>query len=578
MPAKSTSQQKLMGMVHAAQTGQIKNPSEKVAKLAKSMTKKSASDYASTKYKGLPKKVKKTKKVVKELSDKTICVIAGYLPYQIGSVIKQLKRNNIPHTIEKRSLRYKGSEGVDLFVKESDLDTAIKKNLIMKLKKQWGEKQADSIKENYENKVGQLHMVQKPSAGCNVASMVYEVDPISGIQQHGVDAQTVHGVYSTPEEAQKVAEKLYNEHMTGMKKLEEKKGTVANKLNKAITALEKKHKGLMETAKANPAQASSHKAAIAEIQSKIQELMDKLEMVEKSKKPIETEEDEKKTLKENEGGDLQAFQKMLDSHDWYYMMSDSPRTYDNGIRQASDIKKMMNSLGEPGKQAYKAALIKRFPNAKVDEKKTLKENEGNLQTLSKLLNAHDWYYSFSDDPRVYSKGTQELDQITKLAKQLGDEGIKMYVTKFKEKFSNADVDSLTKSMKGQSSISEAFDSDYGPIEALGDQVEKALFKYIEAFDYELGDDEQIKEDVAVLVDKIVDKYINSAYSTNENKEESYKVGDIIVVNKGPHKGVKHKIIHVSGDGKYNIQPILSPGSKNKYRLGAASASSDDFEK
>jgi len=218
MPAKSKSQQKLMGMVHAAQTGQIKNPSEKVAKLAKSMTKKSASDYASTKHKGLPKKVKKK-----------------------------------------------------------------------------------SIKENmdYENKVGQLHMVQKPSAGCDVASMVYEVDPISGIQQHGVDAQTVHGVYSTPEEAQKVAEKLYNEHMTGMKKLEEKKGTVANKLTTAITKLEKKHKSMMEMAKANPKEASMHKGKISEIQAKIQELMDKLEMVEKSKKPIETEEDEKETLKEN---------------------------------------------------------------------------------------------------------------------------------------------------------------------------------------------------------------------------------------------------------------------------------------
>ena len=228
MPAKSKAQQKLMGMVHATQTGQIKAPSEKVAKLAKSMTKKSAGDYASTKHKGLPKKAKK-----------------------------------------------------------------------------------ESIKENmeYENKVGQLYVVQKPSAGCDMAGMVYEVDPITGIQPHGVDAQTVHGVYASMEEAQKVAEKLYDGHMTGMKKLEEKKGKVTDKLTKTISNLEKKHKSMMEMAKANPKEASMHKSKISEIQAKIQELMDKLEKVEKSKKPIEEKEEDKKSLKENVGNEL--FDKVL---------------------------------------------------------------------------------------------------------------------------------------------------------------------------------------------------------------------------------------------------------------------------
>jgi len=60
MPAKSKSQQRLMGMVHAAQQGE-KPASSKVAKLAKSMTKKSATDFASTKHKGLPNKKKKPK-------------------------------------------------------------------------------------------------------------------------------------------------------------------------------------------------------------------------------------------------------------------------------------------------------------------------------------------------------------------------------------------------------------------------------------------------------------------------------------------------------------------------------------
>ena len=53
--AKSKAQQKFMGMVHAAQKGE-KPASKDVAKVAKSMPKKAAKDYASTKHKGLPKK------------------------------------------------------------------------------------------------------------------------------------------------------------------------------------------------------------------------------------------------------------------------------------------------------------------------------------------------------------------------------------------------------------------------------------------------------------------------------------------------------------------------------------------
>lgn len=59
--AVSKSQQKLMGMVHAAQKGE-KPASKEVAKIAKGMGKKDAEDFASTKHKGLPEK----KKTVKE--------------------------------------------------------------------------------------------------------------------------------------------------------------------------------------------------------------------------------------------------------------------------------------------------------------------------------------------------------------------------------------------------------------------------------------------------------------------------------------------------------------------------------
>jgi hypothetical protein len=66
MPAKSKAQQKFMGMVHAAQKGE-KPASKEVAKVAKTIPKKSAKDYAETKHKGLPEK-KKSK--IKETLEK----------------------------------------------------------------------------------------------------------------------------------------------------------------------------------------------------------------------------------------------------------------------------------------------------------------------------------------------------------------------------------------------------------------------------------------------------------------------------------------------------------------------------
>lgn len=54
--AKSKKQQKLMGMVHAVQKGEMRAPSGKVREMADSMTSKAVTDYAETKRKGLPEK------------------------------------------------------------------------------------------------------------------------------------------------------------------------------------------------------------------------------------------------------------------------------------------------------------------------------------------------------------------------------------------------------------------------------------------------------------------------------------------------------------------------------------------
>ena len=56
--AASKQQQKFMGMVHAMQKGEkVKGASAELKKAAKGMSKKDAKDFASTKHKGLPKKV-----------------------------------------------------------------------------------------------------------------------------------------------------------------------------------------------------------------------------------------------------------------------------------------------------------------------------------------------------------------------------------------------------------------------------------------------------------------------------------------------------------------------------------------
>ena len=61
MPAKSKKQQRFMGMVHAAQKGE--KPAS--TQVAKKMDKDDVEDFASTKHKGLPNKVKKETKVRK---------------------------------------------------------------------------------------------------------------------------------------------------------------------------------------------------------------------------------------------------------------------------------------------------------------------------------------------------------------------------------------------------------------------------------------------------------------------------------------------------------------------------------
>ena len=59
MPATSKSQQRLFGMVHAYQKGEMDDAPESVKRIAKSISREDARHFAETKHKGLPEKKKK---------------------------------------------------------------------------------------------------------------------------------------------------------------------------------------------------------------------------------------------------------------------------------------------------------------------------------------------------------------------------------------------------------------------------------------------------------------------------------------------------------------------------------------
>ena len=56
MPARSKSQQRLFGMVHAYQKGKLKDAPEEVKEIARSISEEDAEHFAKTKHKGLPEK------------------------------------------------------------------------------------------------------------------------------------------------------------------------------------------------------------------------------------------------------------------------------------------------------------------------------------------------------------------------------------------------------------------------------------------------------------------------------------------------------------------------------------------
>ena len=205
MPATSQAQQKFMGIVHGLQKGTVKpsSVSKKAQDVAKHIAPSDATDFASTKHKGLPKKKK------------------------------------------------------------------VKEDLM-------------------HGQLGQVYAVQKPYAGCELTSLVHPIDPLVGIGTgHEIVPDQYHGVFSDEESAQAAANELYEAHVEHESLVEDKKGKAVDGLKKAIDRLEKKRKEHVDLAKEDPKNAGQHKEHIAQITSQLDDLMSKMERVEKAKKPIE---------------------------------------------------------------------------------------------------------------------------------------------------------------------------------------------------------------------------------------------------------------------------------------------------
>jgi hypothetical protein len=92
--AVSKKQQRFMGMVHAAQKGE-KPASKEVAKAAKGMKKKDAEDFASTKHKGLPEKVKAKKTDEGIVGQAAGTIAGGALGGPVGAAIGGAIGNNL---------------------------------------------------------------------------------------------------------------------------------------------------------------------------------------------------------------------------------------------------------------------------------------------------------------------------------------------------------------------------------------------------------------------------------------------------------------------------------------------------
>lgn len=149
-------------------------------------------------------------------------------------------------------------------------------------------------KEGIEGALDTVYAVQKPYSGCQLTSLVKPIDPLVGLEGSEVVRDAVHAVYPDQQMAQSVAQKLYEEFQAQQEALQHKKIQVIEKTKKTMNLLEKRRKSYMEMMKENPGNINEYRQKVAELATKIDELVSTLERVEKSRKLYEVDEEQPK--------------------------------------------------------------------------------------------------------------------------------------------------------------------------------------------------------------------------------------------------------------------------------------------
>jgi hypothetical protein len=213
------------------------------------------------------------------------------MPYSIDHKNKCVYKKNSDGTRGEKVGCTKGS--LKSYVAALQIHAESKQYIKKKLIKEMDDQKNPEIVEPIDGAITQIYAVQKPYAGCELTSLVQPIDPLLGIGAgHTVVSDQVHALFADEHTAQKIATELYEDYIEKQAALEEKKDTTAKKIKSTVDALEKKRKEHMDAAKEDPKNASKHRQEIAVLANKIDDLMTKLEKIEKSKKSIEEKLDE----------------------------------------------------------------------------------------------------------------------------------------------------------------------------------------------------------------------------------------------------------------------------------------------
>jgi len=204
----------------------------------------------------------------------------------------------MPYSIDRKNkCVYKkksdGSRGEEVGCTKGNLDnyiTALQMHAESKNMKNKQIKEIDLEKNQdpIDGSLSTVYAVQKPYTGCQLTDLVKPIDPLLGIGAgHQIAPDQIHCVFADEPSAEKMAANLFEDHGKKELALEDKKDTTSKKVQATIDMLEKKRKEHMKMAKEDPKNVSTHREQIAMVTGKIDDLMTKLEKIEKSKKPIE---------------------------------------------------------------------------------------------------------------------------------------------------------------------------------------------------------------------------------------------------------------------------------------------------